>query len=1673
MPRPSRLLLTAAAASVVAASILTATAQVRLRVRGGFNPGPVDPTADGQPHDDGTTPVGVTVPDSPGAVERLAHAAEKEQQKQWKVAADFYREAVAQFPDRVVPNPGGKSGGTFRFTGVAGAVQERLSHWPPEGLAVYRNLYGPAAADRLATAGRGDLATLESVFYDDFVTDAGKAAGIRLVDAYAEAGDFPAAAAVGRRLLDLHPVLAGDRPAVLFRTALADHWAGNDAAAHARLGDLQGSDPKAIGTVGGRDVVLADALAAALAVPAPAPAVDPAAADTYPAFGGPGGRGDVSTTTAKPGASLNTIALVPPDVSTLPPILRTNWASQDKVSLANGGATGIMPVVDAGTLFLQDGRAVYAVDADSGMPVSGWLDTYPGDAGGRFRFPSPGRARGELLTVTATPTAVLAVMGQRDRILTNGTLNGANGGGIVFNGAGNDPSTSPVRLVCLDRASGREQWRRSPADLPDTAGAAKTADYDGPVLAVPAATAGTATAAAAGGTDDSVLAVARGGRDGQFDNCYVVCLSARTGQYRWSTYVGSGTRVFDGESFTSQDPSQLALADGRVFVMTNLGTVASLDPADGRVLWLDAYARETRAFDPTVGQPGMGQNGSPANARPWARNPVVVQGGNVFALPTDSKSLMVLDAATGLERKRIDTAGLGGADAGAGNVQEGRGPADVLLGLHAQPATGRDPAGDLLILTDEKHVYGVDWRAYDPAHQAAALRFTEFPGLDAGDGKPAAPVLGRGFLTADSVLVTTGANLHQYGWRRGTVRELATFPAQGTFDGAGGQGPGNVLVTSQNVVVAGPDRVDVYTDLGVVTAKYTREMAAAPADPEPRVRFAAALFSGGRTADALARLDEAARLLGGPKAMRPGPGRQLVFNALLDLARRSARGPVPDPKGVDLATALFDRAADAADGPDQQVQYLLARARFDHDVTGDYPAEVALCQRVLSDAALRQVAVTDEQTAAAAATTAIALAIDRSRSSYAPVEAQAAAALADARTKADPDALLSVAEVYPNSAAAAAARQAAVDQFQASGRPARAIDILRQMYAAPGDPVARAGLLEQVAADFLATGPAGVGPAVDRLAAAGQLAKFNPRLTADFKLPDGTVLSKDRATYADAVAGLRPLLDAADAARVPDLHLSTYKQALAQYAALHGGAHPKTKDLSPFLAGVTPIPDVLAVIHPAPDFARNDRVLTWSPAGLAAYAVGQTTPAFRAAAVTDAPLGAAWVGPAVAPVPTTAPTTGPAAGPAGRWVVWTPSRLAAFTDDGRDAWPAPVAVADLSPAPAVAGGGSGTVVDDAPATPGDADNQQAAINGQVIQVRVNGANRAFIVRGNRLVPAPVAPAAGPPVVLAGGERIMSAQPAGPAGDVLLVVTSAGRLVAVDATAGPAGGRVLWQARPADRPADALAANAHFTVARMDDPGGSTLAVYDTPTGRVVGRRRFGADNTAGQLVNVALGEEGTLAITTANAVEVKDLYEPWKLPPAPLTPKSNSDAAPYTGLTQPDQLLVRGGRVVALYDSGRYVRAYDLAAGGRDATAPLGTGPGAGANVWLRLAGPRLFVVQPAVVYQYNLADPADACTSQYDVNDLPPKFRGMIFGSDYVVAVHDPVDRGPAPSPEVTFVALSRAPFGGTTRMSGTLSFSYRLPVQSGISDWVGVDGGVYVLFGNNKLGLLRGGRP
>jgi hypothetical protein len=258
-----------------------------------------------------------------------------------------------------------------------------------------------------------------------------------------------------------------------------------------------------------------------------------------------------------------------------------------------------------------------------------------------------------------------------------------------------------------------------------------------------------------------------------------------------------------------------------------------------------------------------------------------------------------------------------------------------------------------------------------------------------------------------------------------------------------------------------------------------------------------------------------------------------------------------------------------------------------------------------------------------------------------------------------------------------------------------------------------------------------------------------------------------------------------------------------------------------------------------------------------------------------------------------------------------------------------------------------------------------------------------------------------------------------------------------------------------------------------------ITLFDTATGRVIGRRLYGPDGSQRQLVNVALSEEATLAVTLTNQLLVKDLYEPWKTNFTELVAQANRDNAPYVGLNQPDQLLIRGGRLACLYGSAEYARGYDLSHN-TDPTNPLAT-RSATVAVSLRMVGSRLFITTADRIHQYNLADPAiypggsgspDHYEQDPGIVSFPPKVRGMLLGKDYAVVVNDSVDRGPLGSPWTTLVCYSRELIPGKTRERGNAVWGPEIRSEVGITDWLGSEGAIYYLTKDNTLHLLKGAR-
>jgi outer membrane protein assembly factor BamB/TolA-binding protein len=1531
------------------------------------------------PTDSKETNQGVYVRDSAVAAEKLALGERMERLKEWDKAADVFQEILEKYPDRVVQSTA--PGRAYQYSSVALAVQQRLAKWPADGLRAYRNRYESNAAELLGTAAtRDDYATLNSVYQRYFITDAGKSAGQRLVDLYLESGEFPAAAWLGDRLLQWHPTIAPDRPKLLYRVAVAYHLSGDKEKARARLAELQKEAPDATGTVRGQDVNLAESLARDLA--SPAAVAQNQSAESWPTFMGDPTRSRISTGLGRAGARpFSSIELGRPTYGNIPPEVRQEFENFEKLDRERGLNIGIIPAVDRGEMFFQDGARVYAVSLDSGSPLAGWAQTYPGVGRLETNAALGHMSRRQQYTVTVTDKELFAVTGQAGR-------------SYVFPGQ-NAAQRGETRLLCLDRATGREKWSRSPKDFPDQ-GNVRSLGLGGSPLVV----------------GDNVYVCGTGGKSQQFDDCYVFCLDRETGEHKWSAYVCSaatGQVLWGGDAGPAADTvASPAYASGRLYVLTNLGAVASLDAHSGSIVWLNTYERDA-VEDPRM----MRFGGAPSAAslpKPWAYNPAVVSGGHVFALPADGKHLNVYDAGSGDLLKRVNLA----------DVDD----ADTLVGVR----------GDTVIVTADTNTYAFDWTKYDPANFGPRAD----PSYWRSPLPSKNPIRGRGFVTADSVFIPTKERLFRIGLASGKIEDpYPPFP-RGAWEEP--EGPGNVIVTEDKVVLAGPNRVSVYTDLAVARARLDHQVAASPNDPDLRLRYADMLFAAGDVKASMAKLDEAIAILGGEKNLTPGPSRDRAFQVALTFAQK-----LTDPKAFSADNKgaidrLFDQAAAAAGSASQQVEYRVTRAKYAH-AGKDYATEARLYQEILADEPMRAVTLgsadgNGARQAAALAEAAIDALVKRAGPQvYATYERTARDAMDFARSAGKPDDLLQIARRFPNASVASQSMFHAAEAYEAAGDHRRATQVLRQLYFKYPTAPNTAAVLEAMARNYLSI-PGRVEVASARLA---QGARLNPsaRLTKPLPLPDGESL--ENVTFAQAADALKRIRSAVVTRSLPEFRLPAGK--------------PPVK---PFVRSA-PIPDVAALVTPLREFPRNDRAVAYTTDGhVAVFAAdGSPQPLWRSKTLDAAPRECAWLG--------------------GNLAVWNAQEVALLSgENGTPLWRS--AVRSLPDIQVVKG-------DDAPAQPGQgnaADNglpgggNWVVINGRRVQlprggnVRIAG-NVVFQGGAAVNVNAPPAPAPDP----AAGEQVAQVRPAG---DKLIASTTTGRLFAVELDTG----RLAWQTRlAAGRPIERLLATDDFAVARFSEGPEIDVVALDAATGQAIRRYDFRVD--ANLPVNQALSPDGTLVIALADRLTAKDLYEPgpdnkWETPVQPNGP------AFFVSSEHPDQLLARDGRVVVVSDSGAFVRVLSLDTGeplrartdAGESPVQLPTGARANTAVRLRLAGPSLYVFGPNSFKAFDLDNPLDT-SGQRTLPD-GANLRDLFVGSDYVIALDEPgvarfIGNPDGPAQSARLLAYSRARVNN--RESGRLDFDPTISDTPNMTTWHPVTAGLFYLTADNRLHFLKSNAP
>ncbi len=1516
---------------------------------------------------------GVYVRDSAVALEKFAHAQRMERLKEWDKSADLYQEILEKYPDRVVPSRTDADNHIQQYTSVALAAMEHVARWPREGLDVYRNRYEPAAATMLEAASRDDLSTLHRVFSRYFSTDAGRQAALRLISLYFESGEFAGAAWLGDRLLSLHPSLQTERAAVLYRTALAHHLSGDTAAAALKLEELRRHHANETGVVRGEDVILADSLDAELKIPPPTPTAS--RGDSWPMLGGAPDRGRISSASGRPGAKIYDVDLVPKPPRIANRDQRIAWEQQQEQDRQQGLDLGILPVADRGELFFQDNARVYAVGIDSGFPLPGWAETHGGERHGQYVIDAHSMPRGRQLSITLTDNAVLAIMGYKDHRL----------------GPGN-AEPHDTRLVCLDRSTGKERWSALPRNLPESASALRTLHFDGSPVVI----------------DNSVYITGRGAKGAQFDDGYVLSFDLATGELQWHCYVASGntsSRVWGDAAVPSGNISHLAYSSGRLYVLTNLGALAAIDAHSGTILWLNIYPRDVVDPDRAFIQRRARIERSTAVPKPWAYNPVIIHEGKVFILPADGRHLLVYDAGHGTELKRINLADLD--------------TCDTLLGLK----------GDWMVLAGEHRLLCIEWDKYDPKRPASSRDMIVWR----QQFKPA--IRGRCFLTDDLIYVPTAERLFRVRFdTSGLIRD--NYPENPRpWDRE--EGPGNVLVANNNVIIAGATRVDVYTDMDVARAKLDAEIAAAPDDPNARLRYAETMFSAGQLDVATARLDEAADLLGGYDALRPGEARNRLFNVTQTFAHKLMLDS--NPQTMTLIGELFDRAAQAASSPAQQVSYRIRRARFAHKKR-DFGGVARLHQEILADPTMRIVPMMEEDgqgatTAGKMATIAIDELIRRvGPSPYAPFETQAEQALAGAGE--DADRLLEVARTFPNARISRHALILAAQAYENDGDSRTAAGVLRQIPkrsdAGDADTVT-----EALTRNYLKLGKYEV--AIKQLAN-GKSAAPNARIASSILLPDETDL-KDM-TFANAEAVLRAYkAETAAPRRLVDLHLPGMPT-LEQRQA--GQRHPPTPFSYQFDDAIAGIESLLI---PVRGFERHDRVVVWTTdQRLAVFAAGSKQPLGGVAGLASIPQRIAWTDDGCA--------------------TWSDNELLLLDENGSSLWKQ--SLGDLPDAAILQTGMESRSETRASA------NLPANANINPALVR-----RRLQMPGAGAVPAAVPDRINPlsrPTNDDDEEETERITHVIPIDNLLILAASTGRIAAIHAE----DGSLAWQTRLPGNAIDRIVASDDFVVVKGDDVSGADLIALDAFSGDVVARQTFG-DDPSMRPVNFALARDGTLVFTLPDRICGMDLFQPGE----GLTFQQPAQGGNrlFQNASHPDHLVIADGRILALSDNGQFIRLYSLATGRvltytppesrREIEAMLSTGandPG----VSLRVAGSYLYSIGQTAVRAYNLDRPEPAIAAERSLDARESTIRDAILGEHYLLLLDSMkgviADRRPA-LPGYRLLAYSRERVSGGE--SGLLVFNPIISDPAGIVQWQAVDGGLYYRSADKKLHFLRGAKP
>jgi len=197
----------------------------------------------------------------------------------------------------------------------------------------------------------------------------------------------------------------------------------------------------------------------------------------------------------------------------------------------------------------------------------------------------------------------------------------------------------PVRhLVALDRATGRRVWSQTrplgaagPEGLDDALDGAVAGDDFLARFSVagPPVVSGGSVYAAGVLTEGAI-------------NSYLAAFDEGSGELLWKSFVCAGQQdlTMFNRPFQEHTASPPLVADGAVFLSSNLGVIACVDSWSGHVRWLTGYSSTARLASHS---PERDQR----RDIPWVNRAPLLEGGMLVVAPLDSRQILALDPATG------------------------------------------------------------------------------------------------------------------------------------------------------------------------------------------------------------------------------------------------------------------------------------------------------------------------------------------------------------------------------------------------------------------------------------------------------------------------------------------------------------------------------------------------------------------------------------------------------------------------------------------------------------------------------------------------------------------------------------------------------------------------------------------------------------------------------------------------------------------------------------------------------------------------------------------------------------------------------------------------------------------------------------------------------------------